>query len=234
MNRILRLASRDLLSETRARQIAPVMVLFALSLVFLFTFTMPTGSLRAPAPVPQAGAVAAREITGTLLWATIFFSTIIGLGRGIAVDRESGAGEGLLLVPIDPAALFTAKLLANLAFLSATEVLVIPLYMLFAGIPFGLMVPGILLVALPVNIGLAAVGTIFGTASQYSESPSVILPLLVFPFALPVVLGGSTLTSTLLTSAGFAGEVRWFILLAVFDVVFLTIGAVTFEYVIQE
>lgn len=99
LNRILSLAARDLLSETRARQIAPVMILFALSLVLSFTFTMLTGALRAPVPLPQAGAVAAREITGTLLWATIFLSTIIGLGRGVAVDRESGAGEGLLLAP---------------------------------------------------------------------------------------------------------------------------------------
>ena len=33
---------------------------------------------------------------------------------------------------------------------------------------------------------------------------------------------------------GFGNEVRWFILLAVFDVIFLTLGAVTFEFVIEE
>lgn len=98
--------------------------------------------------------------------------------------------------------------MANLAFLTATEILVIPLFMFFANIPFGLLVPGVILVALPVNLGLATVGTLFGAASQYSEAQSVILPLLVFPFALPVILGGLKLTSTLLTTGGFATELR--------------------------
>lgn len=210
------------------------MALFGLSLVFLFTFALPTGAVRAPSPPPQAGAVPAREITGTLLWATIFFSSVIGLGRGLSVDSESGAGEGLVLAPIDPAALFAAKLVANLSFLSVTELVVVPLFMLFANVPIGLLVPGIVVVALPVNIGLAAVGTLFSAASRYSEARSVMLPLLTFPFSLPVILGASRLTSALLISGGFAQDARWFILLTVFDVIFLTIGAVTFEFVIQE
>jgi heme exporter protein B len=60
------------------------------------------------------------------------------------------------------------------------------------------------------------------------------LPLLTFPLALPVILGASKLTSTLLIENGFGVEGRWFILLAVFDVIFLTLGAVTFEFVIEE
>jgi heme exporter protein B len=231
---MLVLAGNDLLSEARGKQIVLVMVLFGLSLVFLLTFALPTGALRAPVPAPQAGALAARDITGTFIWVTIFFAAVIGLGRGVAMESQSGAREALLLAPVDPATLFAGKLIANMAFLLATEALVIPLFMVFGNIGADQLFPGLVFVALAADLGLSAVGTLFGAAALHSEARSMILPLLLFPFALPVVLAASRLTSALLVDGVLATEMRWFILLAVFDVVFLTIGAVTFEFVIQE
>ncbi|MEX0790694.1 MAG: heme exporter protein CcmB, partial [Actinomycetota bacterium] len=94
--------------------------------------------------------------------------------------------------------------------------------------------PGILPVMLVASLGMAAVGTLFGAATQHAEARSLMLPLLTFPLTLPVILGASKLTSTLLIENRFGNEFRWFILLIVFDVVFLTLGAVTFEFVIEE
>jgi heme exporter protein B len=231
---ILALAAKDLKGEARAKQIAPLMLVFALCLVFLLTFALPPGAMRAPVPLPKAGAVGARDITGLLLWTSIFFAAVIGFGRSAAADREGSAGDGLLLAPVDPAALYTGKLLANLGFLLATELVTIPLFMLFANISPGGLFPGILPVMVVASLGLAAVGTLFGAATQHAEARSLMLPLLTFPLTLPVILGASKLTSTLLIENRFGSEFRWFILLAVFDVIFLTLGAVTFEFVIEE
>ncbi len=88
MRRLLALAGNDLLSEARGKQIVLVMVLFGVSLVFLLTFALPPGALRAPVPPPQAGALAARDITGTLIWAAIFFAAVVGLARGASVDSQ--------------------------------------------------------------------------------------------------------------------------------------------------
>lgn len=234
MRTVLALAAKDLRAESRARQIAPVMVVFALCLVFLLTFGLPPGALRAPLPEPAAGAVAAREITGLLLWTVVFFAGVIGFGRSATVDREGSTADGLLLAPVDPAALYAGKLLGNLAFLTAAELFAIPLFMLFTNIPPGALLPGLLPVLGVANLGLAAVGTLFGAATQHAEARSLMLPLLTFPLALPVILGASRLTSTLLIEDGFGSEGRWFILLAVFDVIFLALGAVTYEFVIEE
>lgn len=234
MRVILALAVKDLRSESRGRQIAPVMAIFALCLVFLLTFALPPGALRAPVPVPVAGAISAREIAGLLMWTSIFFAGVIGFGRSAAVDREGAAADGLLLAPVDPAALFTGKLLGNFAFLTAAELVAIPLFMLFANIPPGTLLPGLLAVMVVANLGLAAVGTLFGAATQHAESRSLMLPLLTFPLALPVILGAASLTTALLIDSGFGNEGRWFILLAVFDLVFVVLGAVMFEFVIQE
>lgn len=233
MRQIWTLARNDLLYETRAKQIAPVMVVFALSLVFLLTWALPPGALRASVPTPAAGSVGAREIAGILMWTVVFFAAVAGFNRSAAAERED-TYEGLLLAPVDPAALFAGKLAGNFAFITVAEVAIFPIFMLFAGASPALLLPGLIPVAFTANLGLAAVGTLFTPASQHTPARSMILPLLTFPLSLPVILGSSRLTSNLMIDGGYGGDARWFILMIVFDIVFIAIGAVTFEFVIQE
>lgn len=105
------------------------------------------------------------------------------------MDREGSAAEGLLLAPVDPAALYAGKMPGNPAFLTAAELFAFPLFVLFADVPARWLFPGILAVAFVANLGLAAAGTLFGAATQHAEARSLLLPLLTFPLALPVVLG---------------------------------------------
>lgn len=234
MRKALAIASKDLRSETRAKEIAPAMVMFALVLVFLFALALPPGAGRAPVPEPRAGAVGTREIAGAFLWASLLFAGIVGFARNAALEREGARIEGLTLAPVDPAALFFGKALANLVYLSVMEAALLPAFVVFFDSPVRPLLPGFLLVAVGANVGLAAVGTLFGAASQYARAREVVLPLLVFPVVLPVVLAATRLTSSLLVSGGFSGEGRWFILMLAFDLAFCAIGAVTFEYVVCE
>jgi heme exporter protein B len=234
MRKAWTIAAKDLRSETRAKEIAPAMVLFAIVLVFLFKFTLPAGAGRAPVPAPVAGAVPSREVAGSLLWAALLFAGIVGFGRSAASEREGGRIEALLLAPVDPAALFAGKALANFVYLSAMEVILLPIFLLFMDLRPQLLFPEMILVGLLVNVGLAAVGTLFGAASQYARAREVVLPLLAFPVMLPAVLGAARLTSSLLVTGTLAGNAGWLVLLLAFDLVISAVGAVTFEYVIRE
>lgn len=228
------LAAKDLRSEARAKEIAPPMVLFGLILVFLFTLNFPPGAGRAPVPVPTAGTVASRELAGAFLWVSLLFAGILGFGRNASIEREGGRIEGLLLAPVDPAALFAGKALANFCYLWVLEAILFPVFVLFFDASPRLLLPGILLVALAANIGLAAAGTLFGAASQYVRARELVLPLLLFPVILPLVLGAERLTSSLLTGAGLAGQAHWFMLMGTFDLAIPAIGAVAFEYVVSD
>jgi heme exporter protein B len=234
VSKVLAVALKDLRSEARSKQVAPVMVAFSLSLVFLLTFALPPGSGDAPPPEPQAGAVAVREVIGPLVWTSLLLAAVIGFGRSASAEHEGGMIEALILSPVDPAALFAGKALANFLFLTLTEMAMIPAFALFAGVGITPLWPGILAVALAANLGLVAIGTLFGAAAQHSSSRSLILALLMFPVLLPLILAAAKLTSTLLLQGSFVGATHWFILMAVFDLVFTVIGAVTFEFVIQE
>lgn len=232
--RVAALARKDLRSDSRAKDIAPTMILFAVCLVFLFSFALPPGAGRAPVPRPLAGAVSAREVAGTILWISLLFAGVIGFGRMASVEQEGSRIEGLLLSPVDPGLLFAGKALANFGFLSLVQVALLPVFLLLMDFRPSLLFPQIVAVALSANLGLAATGTLFGAASQYSRVRSVMLPLLSFPVVLPLLLGASRLTSMLLTTGRLGGEARWLVLIAVYDVIFVTIGAVLYEFVIQE
>lgn len=210
------------------------MILFALLIIFLFTFALPPGAGRAPIPAPVAGAVASREVTGMLLWTGLLFAAVVGFGRSAALEREGNLIEALTMAPVDPAAIFAGKALANFAYLGVMEAVMIPAFILFFDVPAQHLFPEIVVIVLLANVGLASTGTLFAACSQYARAKEVILPLLAFPILLPQVLAGSRLTTSLLTTGGLAGESRWFILMLSFDLAISAIGAVTFEYVIHE
>ena len=108
------------------------------------------------------------------------------------------------------------------------------MFVLFFDVPAGLLLPGILLVALVANVGLAAAGTLFGAASQYVRARELVMPLLLFPVIIPLVLGAERLTASLLTGAGLVSQGRWFILMGAFDLAIVAIGAVAFEFIVNE
>jgi heme exporter protein B len=234
LKKLLAVTLKDLRSEARAKEIAPAMVLFAIVLVFLLSFTLPPGAGRAPVPEPVAGAVASRDIAGTLMWAALLFAGIVGFGRSAAAEREAGRLDALLLAPVDSAALFGGKALANFIYISLMEWILIPVFLVFIDLELSIVFPEIVLVAILVNVGLSSAGTLFGAASQYARAREVLLPLIAFPVMLPAILAGSKLTSSLMTTGTLTGQARWFVLLVVFDLSITALGAVTFEYVIRE
>ena len=176
MRRALAVAAKDLRSDARAKEIVPTMVLFALVLVFLFTFPLPPGSGRVPVPEPRAGAVSVREVSAAFLWASLLFAGVVGFGRSASTEREDHRIEGLLLAPVDPAALYAGKLAANLVYLAAMEVVLLPAFIVFLDVPPGRLFPEIAFPAmLPVVLGairltstLFASGGFGGQASWFA------------------------------------------------------------------
>lgn len=234
MKKALMLAAKDLRSDARSKEIVPAMAVFSLCLTFLFSMTLPPGAGDAPIPVPMAGAASVRELAGTYLWVSILFASMIGFGRTSASDSQGSRIEGLLLTPTDPVAIFFGRVLANFTFLCLLEAAVLPFFILFLEVRASLLWPQLIAVAFFANAGLAAAGSLFGAASQNARAKDLVLPLLSFPIMLPVVLGASRLTSQLMTYGAIGPERRWFILIGVFDIVLIAIGAVTYEFVVQE
>lgn len=209
---------KDLRCELRTKQTWIAMGLFALLVlvVFNFAFDLRVQNIAAVAP--------------GVLWVAFVFASILGLGRTVAGERDQGAMDRLLLCPVDRRAIYLAKLLGNVLFIGAVEVVALPVFAVIYNVPLPAG-PVALIVALG-TVGVAAVGTLFATMAANTRAREVLLPVLVFPMLVPVVIGAVWATGDLIVPA--AGGRPWVGLLAAFDVIFVSISTIAFEHVVED
>jgi len=209
---------KDIRSELRSKQMWLGMGLFALLVLVIFNFTFDLRVDNKAAVAPGA------------LWVAFVFASLLGLGRTIAAEREKGSMDRLLLCPVDRKAIYLAKLLGNMLFIGVVEIVALPIFAALFDLP--LLIGALLPIVLLGTLGIAAVGTLFSAMAAATRAQEVLLPILIFPLLVPVVIAAVRATSNLLIPA--ANEPPWLGLIVAFDVIFLSISMLTFEYVIEE
>jgi heme exporter protein B len=63
-----------------------------------------------------------------VLWVTFAFAGTLGLNRSMAIEKDRGCLDGLLLAPVDRSAIYFGKVISNLAFMLIVEAIVLPVY----------------------------------------------------------------------------------------------------------
>ena len=203
------LARKDILLELRSRDTLPAMLLFVVSTLVVFNFSLP--------------ADASAEAAYGLLWVAIVFTAILGLTRAFAAEREQRVLDGLVLAPCDRSAIWLGKGIAVLAFLALAEVVALPAFALFFQPVTWELVAGVALA----NVGLAAVGTLLAAMAAASRARELLLPLLFLPLVIPIVVGG--------VGASIADDPgRYLGFLVLYDVIFAILSWASFEYVVTE
>ncbi len=147
---------------------------------------------------------------------------------------ESGGLEGLRLYPGDKKALFAGKLIANLAVLAVMELLLIPLSAILYNVDVWPKLPGILGVILLGSVGFVAVGTFYAALTANLRAREVMLPVLLFPIQVPVVVAAVKATALILRGDPMGELGVWLRVLALIDVVLVTVCTLTFEFAIEE
>jgi len=214
---------KDILIETRTREILLTTVFFALACVLVFAF----GFVKEGRPM--------EDVAAGILWIAIAFSGTLALGRAFERERQGETLRALLIAPIDRPALYLGKLLGILILLAAVEILIVPLVALMfqaALFDHALLMIGLLAAG---TVGFAAVGTLFAAMLVRARSRDVMLPVLLYPITVPVIIGGVRGTAALLApTADLAMARLWLSMLVFFDVVFITLALWTFEPVMTE
>lgn len=213
-------AGKDLRLEWRSRVILSQVVPFAVLTVVLFAFALD----------PDRRVLT--QATPGLFWLAVLFSTLLALHRAFTVEAENGVTDALRMSGLDPAGIFLGKAAGIAIHLIALQLVLLAGVTLFYGTtPHG----PLLLIAtcLAATVGLAAVGSIFGVMSAGLRVRDSLLPLLMLPVVSPVLIGASQAFTAAYANDSGAGW-RWFGMLAVFGCLYLVIGIVVFESLLEE
>ncbi len=219
---MLALIWKDLLIELRTKETLASLLLLGLLILLVMSFAFdPTSDMRlAAAP--------------GVLWVAVIFAGTLGMNRSLLREREHDCLHGLLLSPLDRGTIFLAKTVGTLLFMLAAEVVVVPAFIFFFNLPFGSTILRLTPVLFLGLLGFAAVGTLFAAVSLRTRAREVMLPLLMLPLATPLFIASIQASAQLLAGASLRSVGHWLILLGSFDVVFLVVGWMTFEYVLEE
>ncbi len=212
------IVGKDLRSELRARQVWVAMALFSALVMIVFYFAF---DLRVENRAPVAPGA---------LWIAFVFASVLGLGRTFAAEQEHGAMDRLLLCPVDRQVIFLAKLIGYLIFLAVVEAIAVPLFAAIYNLP--ILSGGLVVIVVLGTVGIATMCTLFAAVASATRAREVILPLLVFPLLIPVVIGAVRATQSLLIPV--VNDPPWPGLLAAFDVIFVTLSVLFFQFVVED
>jgi len=213
---------KDLTMERHTKQTLSIMVVFSLAAVIVFNFAL------------ELELDAARQVSTGLLWIVILLASTLGLNRSLASEQENRSIDAVLIAPVDRSAIYVGKVISVTLFVSALEVILIPLFIAFFNKPYWR--PQVILIVFLGTIGYVAAGVLVSSMSIQTRSRDVLLPVLLLPLSLPSALAAATAVSAyMLPDVPAWSEVQAPIaLLVAFDVLMLTAGFLTYHYVVEE
>ena len=216
------IARKDLLVEFRTLERLTAMGAFVVLIGILFNFSIDTTVVR-----PQ-------DIAAGLIWMTIIFGGMLGMGRTFSLEEQDGALTGILQSPIPLDALYLGKVLGNFVLLSVMVALVFLVFGMFFGLTFAGSLVSLVGVVASGVLGFVALTTLFSAMTTRSSMGEGLLPVLIFPLLVPVIVNGTTATNRLFAGRPFAevdGNLR---MLAAFAIGSTVVWAWFLRFVIEE
>ncbi len=211
---------KDLRAEYRSRELFSAMLVFSLLMIVIFNFAL------------ELDIKVRQSVTAGVLWSTFAFAGTLGLNRSMAIEKDRGCLDGLLLAPVDRSAIYFGKMLSNLAFMLIVEIIILPVYSVLYNV--NLLQPGLLLVILLGSIGYVGVGTLLSAMSVQTRTREILLPILLFPVVIPVLLAAVKASSGFLTGSDASDIFLPINLLVAYDTIFIAVSFMVFESVVEE
>jgi len=215
------LLGKELRTEFRSRELLTTTLVFILTIMILFSFTL------------QSSGGDSRSVGPGLLWLAILFAASLMLQPGFLREQTNDTLSALRLAVSDPFAIFLAKLIASAIFLLLMEILLLPIFAILFNVHILGVFPQLVLVFFLGSLGIAIPGTAFSAISAQARMRELLLPLLLLPLLTPVLVASTEATAGLL-SVQPALQGKWLGFLAGFDVVFLTALWLFGEYLLEE
>ncbi len=211
---------KDLNIEIRQKTLVSALLIFSFMVTLIFTFAL------------ELDKSTRENVAIGVLWVTFVFSSTLGLNQTFAYEKDRGSLEGMLLSPIDYTAIFIGKFISTYIFVVIVEIIVIPMFYILYGIP--LFSPVFLLIVLLGSFGYTLVGTLLATIAMRTRAREIMLPILLFPVSMPIVIAAVQCSNAIISGANWGQFSSAFNIVVVYDIIFLGVAIMTFDYLIQE
>ena len=215
------IARKDLLAEWRSRETVATLFTFTLLVMVIFGFAV-------EAATAELGSVAPG-----IMWVSLCFAGVLLLNRSFQNEGENECIAGLLLAPADRAAIYFGKTLANLAFMAIVEACAVPAFAVLFGRDLLAGLPLLLLALALGTAGFILVGTFLAAITANARASEVLLPVLLFPLAVPVLIAAVRATAIALAGGTLADAGQWVALLVIYDLLFATLAYMLFDFVME-
>jgi heme exporter protein B len=215
------IVAKDLRIELRGRHAAVLVGPFVATLVVAFGLSLGPG-----------GAAVERLAPG-LQWLTALFGAVLLCRRAYETEFDDDAMLGLLLAPGPNSVIYLGKAVAIAIQLAVLEAGIFALVVVLYGLPLAVSPAGVAAALVLGALGLGGLGALLGAVAGTTRTRESVLPLLVFPLAVPMLIAGAKATA--LALYGPVGELgRWLGLLVAADVVFWALGTLLFDYMVED
>lgn len=212
---------KDVRIELRTREIVTTGGFFAVLVAIMASVSFYTGASQKVAP----GAI----------WLAIAFASVLALGRSWQREREDSALVGLLVAPIPRAAIYWGKALGLFLFVTALELVVVPLVAVMFHIDLLEMGARLGVTLFFGTLGVATTGSLFGAMTVRTRARDLVLATVLFPLLSPTLLSGVAATRELFVNAASWQELRdYFVLLGTFDAMSFAMGSAVFGMLIED
>jgi len=212
---------KDVRAEFRTKEMLSAMLIFAFLVVVVSSFAY------------DPSRAEAAQIFPGLLWIAFFFAGILGLNRSFVSEKTGDALSGLMLVPADRSFIYFGKVVANWLFMTFMEAATFPVFVVIYGVDMPAAPWRLALVIVLATFGFTAVGTFLAALAANTRASEILLPLILFPIVVPVVIAAVETTRGLFVGQSLASMANWLKILSVYDVIFLVVPFLLFDYLLE-
>ncbi len=215
------IVAKEVRAEFRARELLNTTLIFAFVVVVIFSFAFDPTTAES------------RRFGPGLLWIALLFAGSLMLQPSFAREHANDTLDALCLAPVSPFAILLGKIAANFIFLSACEVLLLPVFAVLYNIALLPVLGRLVIVLMLGTFGLTITGTVFSAVAAQARMRELLLPLLLLPVLVPLLLAAVEATAGLLADVPELQR-TWLEILIGFDVMFFTASWLLSDFLLQE
>lgn len=211
---------KDMLSGLRTKEVITSVLVFGLLVLVIFNFAF------------EPGTGIRGSIAPGMLWVALVFAGVLGLNRTFDPEKENSCIEGLMLCPGERHVIYWGKLASSFTFMLVVAIILTPIFLALFNLP--IFVPRLVLIIVLASFGFSSVGSLFSALSAGTKARDILLPILFLPIVVPIIIAAVEATGLVLQGKSWSDMSTWLQIMIAFDVIFLVISTLVFEFVIEE